>query len=139
MSSNIKKKIVIDKYSLPLYPIKTLYVIKNYTIKQIQSMFCTANDQELQLDDDDRTDMMVWTFVKHKKTKNLVILCLITKSSIQLAKDKADGSACCAHEALHVTADVLEDAGIQLNQSTQEAYAYYTEYVTRCIYKTLYK
>lgn len=43
----------------------------------------------------------------------------------------------CAHEANHVTMNLLSEVGITYSDDSEEAFAYLTGYIAECIYKTV--
>lgn len=54
----------------------------------------------------------------------------------EIGTDKAFDINTMAHEAFHVTMDILNDCDLQYSDDSCEAYAYLQGYITECIYKT---
>lgn len=134
-------KLVIDRYTEDIYPCSTIYVIKNLkSINDINKYFSTQEDENLETLD---ALGLTYKWVKHRKSKEICHVVVINPLDKEIKeKTKKDNSfliGICVHEALHVTADILNNAGISLEDNTQEAYCYFVEFITKCIYKTMLK
>jgi hypothetical protein len=53
-------------------------------------------------------------------------------------KDKIDAITTISHEVLHFVHDTMQKVGMKLNDETQEAYAYYFEYIQRKVLNNIY-
>lgn len=132
---NKKKKLVLDKYTQPIFVPSTIYVTKNFSIKDINNRF-TCKDP---ISDEDLSNYDAFVYRCHEKNTNNSVCVVCLSESLCKSKDIVYKVKVCAHEAVHVTFSILSYCGIQLTSDTEEVYAYFEEWVTGCIYKTLTK
>lgn len=134
MKSKTKNKLIVDKYINPIFFPNDLYIVKNYTERDIKRLF-DIGDRNIE---EGSFDAMALSGVTFKKTKDNCFLILL---DTRILKDKepfyCEGVA--VHEASHYTHFILEYCGIPLTKDTTEVYAYLTEWATKCVLNTLTK
>lgn len=126
------KKFILDKYSLTIYPV-TVYVAKNYTIKDLQKHFKDITEEDLRVGDSGITVSGI-----ADKNGNDSILILLTKQTVK-NHNTTEAINTCSHEALHATIDTLDALGQPVSPKYSEAYCCLCGYITECVYKTLKK
>lgn len=137
-----KNKKYIDEYIQPLYIPNKLVVCKNVSIVDLSKLYIYPDDTELTEDTENRDyDASTFTFLKDKKTGDSVVLVLLNAENINksIKKNKNYLVGLCAHEALHVVYRILSYCDTGLNEFTNETFAYFTEWATKCIYETAIK
>lgn len=133
----MKKKKHIDSYEL-MYPVQLVIANEQVTLKDLQKLFVFCDGRELT--DDILDGLATTTRVKDKKTG--VAVSLIKISGI----DRCDAdskniqlSGIATHEAIHAALDIYDRIGETVSNMHQETFAYFVEYITRCILKTINK
>ena len=130
-----KKKVYIDTYE-SIYPVLLVVANEVATAKDLNKYFmwgdgCDILDSEVE----DDSDACVFKMVR-RSDKSKVLLVKLNKT---FKKDY--GISVAVHEAGHVvlsTYAYIEDKICQ-EDSKQEPFCYYLDWVTKCIYKTMTK
>lgn len=132
MKKDSKKKLIIDKYTQPIFIPNNVYVCKNYTKKDITNNFKYTDESEIDIDEG--CDALTYYHVKDKDGKMCILILL--DEFLFKNKEKYYTIGVCAHEAVHGVHRILEYCGIYLNKDNSEVYAYFIEWITKCIYTT---
>lgn len=136
----INSKTRKDKYKLEIYGID-IHVLINYTADKVNRDYITYNEEELSSVDNNIGSLldgkaMHWGILKDRKTKQKVsIICINTEEHDDIF-DLIDSAA---HESFHAASTLCDYVGMPLGRDSEEAYAYLCGYITRCVYKTLFK
>ena len=134
-----KKKMIVDKYNT-VYSFD-VYVVLNPSKDELDKLFKWAESDNIKSEKNDNS-------IKKKKNKKYSAYSCIG------VIDKSNGRICfvviinnigtdelydintIAHEAFHVTMDLLNTCRLPYSDDSCEAYAYLLGYLTECIYKT---
>ena len=133
-----KNKLVIDKYSQPIYVPNDLYVIKNYKLEDLTKVFKWADGEEIlesEVAECEGTTCFQWVR-KDDKDKNYVTVILLNTLDSAFHKTESEVINLLAHEASHASFRILNYCGINLNDSTTETFSFVTGWITECCYKT---
>lgn len=143
MSSNSKtkkNKLVLDVYEQPIYIPNKVYVLKNYTQKDIDKYFEYDDGDSINLEDINAFKAVTISGCVEKKTGNYCIIVLLSEDLVAgFKKDIPEGISVCAHEAFHSASRILEWCHINLGEESEETYAFMTGWITKCIFNTLRK
>lgn len=139
MKAKQNSRTIIDRYEQPIYPIRNLYVIKNYKKGDIDKKFYQSDIDSIE----SKCNPYVATCVlcKRRSDNRTVVLIVLSEGLCKNAKKELIYSiGVCAHEALHAACFMLrESADTELTSDTEESYSYLTEWVTNCAVTTLLK
>ena len=132
-----KKKLIIDKYTQPIFYPTDLYVVKNFTIEDITSRFVWSDGVEITEEDlgihKAQAVALCPLYLKDDKSRTLCSVILVngiqSGSTINVV----------SHESMHIAQDILEHSGIGLTRDTSEVYAYMVGWISDCFYKTVKK
>ena len=136
-----KKKLIVDKYTQPIFYPSDLYVVKNGTKKDIQDLFIWSDEYEIR-DDEVSDEGQGFTYsIMVKKDDPNKRFCIV----IQLFTENFDKSIdndwlnVISHEASHAVFRILDHCHIKLCDETTEVFAFMQGWVTSCVYTTLKK
>ena len=136
-----KDKLIIDRYTQPIFYPTDLYVVKNGTKKDIQDLFLWADECEVA--DDEVSDCgqgMTYSIMVKKDDPDkrfCVVIQLFTDNF-----DKSDKNSwidVISHEANHAAFRILDHCNIKLTDDTTEVFAFMQGWITKCVYETLKK
>lgn len=132
-----KKKLIIDKYSQPIFIPNDLYIIKNYTLEDITSRFIWSDGVEIKEEElaKDKAQAVALANLYRKDDKHKTFCTAIVINDIP--KDNTINAI--GHESMHIAQDILEYSGIYLTKDTSETYAFTVGWICDCFYKTLKK
>lgn len=129
-----KHKLVIDKYEQNIYPVTRIYVLKNYTLEDLNKNFASQYNKSISIPDD--YDALVYNNITDKDNK-LCAVVLLNQSLFSKKKDKSYLVKVCAHEAAHAALWMFKYIGQEVSDdNSNEPFAYLLEYITECIYNT---
>ena len=134
------KKLVVDKYTQPIFIPNDLYVVKNYTKEDIQKLFIWQDDVEVEEREimDGQGVTCAFMYRKGDKNKNLCVVLLLNTLECNLSNPE-DAINIIGHEAHHATYDILDYCSIKLTDDTTEVYSFLNGWITQCAYKTYMK
>lgn len=139
-SKTNKNKLVLDVYEQPIYIPNKVYILKNYTQKDIDKYFEYADGDSINLKDMNEFKALTISGCVEKKTGRYCIIVLLSEALVtEFKKDILEGVSVCAHEAFHSAFRILEWCHINLAEESEETYAFLTGWITSCVFKTLKK
>lgn len=139
-SKTNKNKLVLDVYEQPIYIPNKVYVLKNYTQKDIDKYFEYADGDSINLKDMNEFKALTISGCVEKKTGRYCIIVLLSEALVtEFKKDIPEGISVCAHEAFHSASRILEWCHIKLAEESEETYAFMVGWATKCIFNTLKK
>ena len=129
-----KNKYSYDKYTQGIFPISDLYVSTNFDEDYINKQFKSTDNTKIECND---VYAAVYYNISKNKSDKLCILVLICPELVdKKGRISEELYGTIAHEAFHVAHRMLQYCEIPLTDSTTEAYAYLSEWATKCILKT---
>lgn len=126
-----KKSIVVDKYST-VYSLD-VYVVLNPSKEELDKRFEWSDKSSIYDENFSTKSAYCCMGATNKETKQSCFVVIFNK----LSTDDAFNINTIAHEAFHVTMDILDECDLQYSDDSCEAYAYLQGYITECIYKTI--
>lgn len=126
-----KKSIVVDKYST-VYCFD-VYVVLNPSKEELDKRFEWPKDHS-SIYDEENSKLSAYSCigVVDKSNGRHCFVVIIN----ELGKDELFDINTIAHEAFHITMDLLDACKLTYSDDSCEAYAYLQGYITECIYKT---
>jgi len=137
----MKKKLIIDKYTQPIFPPYDLYILINATKEDIKNNFKWGDTDEIEDDELNYEGKGVTYSLMTKKDDPKEQLCIVIDLHPEYfdSSNKNDYINVIAHEANHAAFRTLDYCGIKLNDSTTEVFAFVQGWMTECIYSSLKK
>lgn len=132
----MSKNKYIDVYST-IYNIDIVVANKYVTAKDLSELYVYSDGVEIK-DDDFNGNIACTMHCTNKETgKYCVLVKYINSSNIKTVDKKIDFLKTIVHEALHVVYGIYNGIGEKVYpENSNEATAYFFEYVFDCIYKT---
>ena len=129
------KKLIIDKYSQPIYTPYDVYVCKNFKMEDIRNTFVWSDGAEIEEDELTycKGETLFTLYRKDDPDKNLCTVILLYVDEFDKGTDYAN---VCAHEASHAAFRILSYCGIKLTGDTTEVFAFLEGWITECCVKT---
>ena len=132
---NNKKKLILDKYIQDIYPPYNLYVMVNYTEKDISKLFVWDDGAEIEPVGIDDYQGITYGLVYNKNDKDKLLSVLVCLN-LKKFDDDIDAMNTIAHEAFHAVFRIFKHCNIYLSEDTNEPYAFMTGWVSKNIYNT---
>ena len=102
MKAKQNSRTIIDRYEQPIYPIKNLYVIKNYKKGDIDKKFYQPNTDSTNSIEDQCSYLATCVLCKRRSDDRAVVLIVFSEGLCKNAKKELIYSVgVCAHEALY--------------------------------------
>ena len=133
--SKTKNKLVIDKYTQPIFPPYDLYICKNFSIEDIQNNFLWEDGCEVKESEISVGQGLTLSFVykKDDPEKHYAIVILLWPKYIH---GQLEAIEVCSHEAAHAVHHILDYCNMELSDKTTETYAFMQGWATKCCYET---
>ena len=137
---NNKKKLIVDKYTQPIFPPYDIYVLKNSKKEDIQDLFLWGDECEVEDNEVEEGKGMTYS-VMTKKDDPTKQLCIVIQLFTEYfdKSDKDDWVEVISHEANHAAFRILNHCNIKLTDDTTEVFAFMQGWITKCVYQTLKK
>ena len=136
-----KTKGHIDTYE-SMYPVLLVVADENATIEELRKLYTECDGTELQDDDMSYTPGICIKAIR-KSDERAVLLVRMAGEDKKYYKDKLDRKiefiSRIAHEATHVALSTYERRDEIACNKCQEPFAYYVEWIVKCICKTVFK
>lgn len=126
---NKKDKTVVDLYTQPIYGLKQLVVIVSNNIQCIYKHVKPYNEDKCDLDRWSDCDGLTFDRVDYKDKPAVCIYLHPAEFS-----DSVDNVS--AHESIHAMFAILQHAGVEASNSSEEAYAYLGGWINECVKNT---
>ena len=139
-SNNSKKSsMLIDCYTQPIFPTHNIYVVRHCDKDEIHRRFEYCEGKPLDLDDSTLEGATYYGVIE-KDTRRFCIVVILADDVVEeYQKDLVEAIKLCSHEAFHAVFRILLQCDINLDESTNEVYAYFVGWVSSCIMETLMK
>lgn len=133
----MKNKMILDKYTQPIYIPKDLYVCVNPNFNKLNKIFNLSKFEDAS-DQFDSCNGVTYYLIKNLSDNKLCMLVILNIESLSKYEDDQAINTI-AHEAFHVTNETLNYCGVEFSNHGNESYAYLIGWIAQCIYKTYVK
>lgn len=133
----MNNRMILDKYTQPIYVPKDLYVCVNPNFNKLKTLFKFSDDYDIERDFEGSNGMTFYLIKNVKEDRLCILVILNMKSLSEYDTDQAINTI--AHEAFHVAHETLNYCGVEFTANANETYAYFIGWAAQCIYKTYIK
>lgn len=128
---------ILDKHTQPIYVPKNLYVCVNPNFDKLNKTFNLSKFGDIE-EEFNGCNGITYYLIKNLSDDKLCMLVILNVESLSKYDDDQAINTI-AHEAFHVTNEMLNYCGVEFNAHGNESYAYLIGWVAQCIYKTYVK
>lgn len=139
-----KRKAYIDTYE-SIYPLQLVVANGSVTLEQLREQYCEVDGADIEDYDTNRFGGVTFRAIRKSDDHRVIIVWLQNIEDMYFTKGTSETdkrisySATITHEASHAALFTYNSIGEGICTVDQEPFAYYMQWITKCIHKTMSK